>query len=261
MLVLGNDDSARAAIDPLNRLIFQRASELLLQQGNSRTRRTWVFLDEVKEAGKLEGLPRLLSKGRSKGTCVALGFQSMLGMEAVWGSETAYEILGQCNNQAWLKVADEKSAKVASGTLGQYEQVELVRGQSGCLTRDTSLSVNETWRTADAVMPSEVMGLSPTSLQNGLTGYYITTSSGAWKTTLSFDELIAPSMLRGSDRADIVQFAEELQQLEPLRDEEAHRLGISLEPDGEPERTNGHRVTPDLGSLRIDALTEMGVKW
>ena len=54
VLVLGNDDSARTAMDALNRVLFQRATELALRKSNSRTRRTWFFLDEVREAGTLD---------------------------------------------------------------------------------------------------------------------------------------------------------------------------------------------------------------
>ncbi len=58
VLILGNNERARAAIDRINQVIFKRVSELLLDQPEDRTgsRRSWLFLDEIGEAGKLEGL-------------------------------------------------------------------------------------------------------------------------------------------------------------------------------------------------------------
>jgi len=75
ILVLGNDEDNRAAIDTINQLIFKRLSELMLAQpevnpGDSKS--TWFLLDEVRQAGKLEGLSALMTKGRSKGAAVLL---------------------------------------------------------------------------------------------------------------------------------------------------------------------------------------------
>ena len=78
ILVLGNDESARAAIDPINQALFKRAVELTLsrperspQERQSGANQLWFFLDEIREAGRLDGLGRLLTKGRSKGACAA----------------------------------------------------------------------------------------------------------------------------------------------------------------------------------------------
>ena len=71
ILVLGNDEATRSALDAINRVIFKRITELVLAQSESHTRRTWVFLDELRQAGKLDGLNSLLTMGRSKGACVA----------------------------------------------------------------------------------------------------------------------------------------------------------------------------------------------
>ena len=59
ILVLGNDESARSSIDPINRALFQRISEEILglpeqtrSQAEAGRHRTWVVLDEFREAGK-----------------------------------------------------------------------------------------------------------------------------------------------------------------------------------------------------------------
>lgn len=126
ILVFGNDESARTALDPLNRLLFKRATELLLAreeqtpaQKRAAENQTWVFLDEVREAGKLDGLGRFLTKGRSKGICVFLAFQDIDGLRDVYGTEVANEICAQCNNVAVLRLNSPSTASWASDLFGR----------------------------------------------------------------------------------------------------------------------------------------------
>lgn len=126
ILVLGNDESARAALDPVNQALFRRATELVLarrertaQEKQTGENQIWFFLDEVREAGKLEGLGRLLTKGRSKNACIVMGFQDIDGMREVYGKEVANEICAQFNNTAVLRVNSPETAQWASDLFGR----------------------------------------------------------------------------------------------------------------------------------------------
>ncbi len=66
VLVLASCDTGRHAIDAINRCIVKRCIDLLLSQPESTTRRTWFFLDELSEAGRLDGLSSLLKKAAPK---------------------------------------------------------------------------------------------------------------------------------------------------------------------------------------------------
>ena len=73
ILILANDEDNRAAIDTINQLLFKRLSELVLARDElpeDSQRTTWFFLDEVRQAGRLDGLSALMTKGRSKGAAV-----------------------------------------------------------------------------------------------------------------------------------------------------------------------------------------------
>lgn len=126
VLVLGNDESSRFSIDALNRAIFKRASECLLSreeqtqaQKDSGSEQVWVVLDEVREAGKLDGLSSIMTKGRSKGVCAVLGFQDINGLRATYGEEVANEIVAQCNNFAILRLNSPETAQWASDLFGK----------------------------------------------------------------------------------------------------------------------------------------------
>lgn len=227
VLVLGNDDSARAAIDAVNRVIFQRCVELALKEPNSKTRRTWFFLDEVREAGKLDGLSALLNKGRSRGCCVALGFQDIHGLKDVYGQEVALELVGQCSQKALLRLESEATAKWASATIGQYEQVDVLQAQSGSLAQDGKRTSSEQWRTADLVMPSELLGLPVTTMRTGLTGYFLTPYVGTFKRTIPLSDLIDDESGSGGAVPDLIQRPESEQYLELWTPQDCIRLGLS----------------------------------
>ena len=86
----------RQSLDAINQAIFKRAAELLLAQDESPERETWIILDELREAGKLDGLTSLLSKGRSFGARVVVGFQDIEGLRAVYGEKEANEMPPDC---------------------------------------------------------------------------------------------------------------------------------------------------------------------
>ena len=89
-----------------------------------------AFLDEFREAGKLEGLRRLLNKGRSKGACVVLGCQDVEGVRAEYGREEANEILAQCTHTVVLNVGSPETAQWATGIFGEVDMEVETTGQS-----------------------------------------------------------------------------------------------------------------------------------
>lgn len=153
VLVLGNDEQNRSAIDAINKVIFKRLSELILAQAESADRQTWIFLDEVREAGKLDGLSSLLTKGRSKGACVVIGFQDIEGLRESFGTGTANEIVGMCANKAILRLDSAETAEWASKLFGDYEAIEQDigmqegGGETQSSSRGTTLTEKD-WRLA-----------------------------------------------------------------------------------------------------------------
>jgi len=263
VLVLGNDEAARAAMDAVNQVVFQRATELALKQPNSTARRTWFFLDEVREAGRLNGLSQLMNKGRSRGCCVALGFQDIHGLKAVYGSEIALEVVGQCSQKALLRMESDATAKWGSATIGQYEHVDVMRGRSGW-----QFSKSEQWRTADLVMPSELLSIEATSVTNGLTGYYLTPHVGAFRRTLPFAHLLGPPGSKVASpvnrEPDFVERPESDQYLEPWNVEDCIRLGLAHEATARPACAEAPslRAHPvDLHGAEVQMARETSLSW
>jgi len=198
ILVLGSNEAMRTAIDPINRVIFKRAADLILAGSESTTRRTWIFLDEVAKAGRLQGLDDLLTKGRSKGACVVLGFQDIdsLRRPDLYGEHAANEITGQCANKAFLQLHSHSTAEWAASLVGQVELAEVDRsisrgtnsgGGSGGSSSSSSESFSERTATRHAVMIEEFFTLNtPTAADPRLEGVYLTSRIGAYRARYAF---------------------------------------------------------------------------
>ncbi|MCY2987745.1 MAG: type IV secretion system DNA-binding domain-containing protein [Planctomycetota bacterium] len=198
ILVLGNSETSRTAINAVNRCLFKRASDLALAQGESFTRRSWFIVDEASEAGRLDGLVSLLKKGRSKGACVAISFQSVSGLReaSMYGQYFTDEILGQIANRFFGRVECPETAEWESRMIGDQEVDQLTTSQtSGENSSSTTTSTQPTTRRA--VLPSQLMCVPPCNRANGLAGYFLLRSAGCFYAHFGgeevFDEwLIAP---------------------------------------------------------------------
>lgn len=121
VLLIGNHENAREATDTYNRLIFRQLSKMLIaREGQIENDRTWIFLDELREAGVLQGLRQLLLRGRSKGVAVAMGFQDLEGIYAAYGEHDGAEIVGAAQNAMILHInpTAPKTAQWASQMFG-----------------------------------------------------------------------------------------------------------------------------------------------
>lgn len=184
ILVLGSDDANRVALDTVNRLIFRRLSDLLLSQPEG-SGRTWIVLDEVREAGRLEGLSSLLTRGRSKGVAVVLGFQDINGLRDVYGREVAEELLGQCNTKVVLRNNSPDTTEWCAKLFGSREVVETTPGSSRSFrglvsdgSRSDSTSMGIVRR--ELVLDSEILGLPPANLDDGVTGFFLNPLTGPY---------------------------------------------------------------------------------
>ena len=195
ILILGNAETSRHAIDAINRCLFKRAVDLTLNQSESNTRRTWFILDELSEAGKLDGIVPLCKKGRSKGACVVLAFQSIAGLRDtnLYGPQMTAEILGQIGHRIIGRLECPETAKWASDLFGDQEIRQVTKNRT--YGKEPSTSYNEQFITRPAVLPAEFMSVTPCNIDNGLTGYYLSRLGGAFEATIDGEELFQEDLI------------------------------------------------------------------
>lgn len=208
ILVLGNYETGRTAIDAINRCIFKRASDLTLNLPNSHRRRSWFFLDELAEVGGRGGLPGLSAlarKSRSKGGVLVISFQSISGLRdpKIYGQHFTDEILGQIAHRFFGRIECVATAEWASSLFGDEESertsVTDSHGPSG-----SSQSVSRQVSARRLVLPSELMSIDACNRQNGLNGYFIVRSEGAYFDNIPGEELFGEALM--PPRADVPAF-------------------------------------------------------
>ena len=240
ILVLGNDEQRRVPIDAINRFLFQRASELLLDAPGSESRRSWMFLDEVGKAGKLNGLDNLLTKGRSNGVCVVLGLQDIDSLRdpAVYGEKAANVILGQCEHTAILHLNSPETARWASALIGEFESREYHTSESS----GGGQSVSEQVTKREAVLPAEILSL-PLPSHRGVAGYYVSSPPiGVYVAQLN----LLPLLRQPADIPNYVRRDGQEEYLVPWSAADMERLGFSCgETDADaPEPEPAPRERP-----------------
>lgn len=242
ILVLGCHDRLREALDAINRVLFQRLTELALDRSESQSRRTWCFLDEVRDAGKLEGLRRLMTKGRSKGARVVLGLQDIEGLRKVYGDREANELAGVAAYKSFLRLDGPETARWAADAIGQQLRFEYTSSHTSS-PGGPSRSTNEHIAERAAVLASQLMHPARGAGEGLIAGYHIAPRVGVYHAALPlFDGLRAPGRTPNFMPRPVAE-----QYLKPFDDEALERLGL---------RTRLRLRTADRGQLPRSPLDD-----
>lgn len=184
ILVLGNDEKFREPLNAINQLIFKRLKELLLSQGDSDTRRTWVCLDELEEAGPYNGLSTLLTEGRSKGVRGILATQLIEGLHAKYGKEMGNKLANICSNKGLLRTDSLETAQWQSGVIGKAHVKNYKRSIKG-----REVTYNEGDKLEDAVLPSQFLRL-PQANRERFYGYFVVPALAVFSTSVYFSKML-----------------------------------------------------------------------
>lgn len=228
-LVLGNYETGKRAINIVNRCIFKRACDVILNQPDSVSRKTHFILDELSEMGHLDGLLSLAKKGRSKGACLFIAFQSVSGLKDknLYGSELTEEILDQIGSFAIGRVGPD-TAKWCSTLIGDEEISQFT--ESTTATEPTfgnggskSKTRNQQIVTRPAILPSELQSIPPCNIENGLTAIYLLrTEPSAVEATMDGCDLFENDLIPpASDVANFEPRDWQCELLEPWTQEQA----------------------------------------
>lgn len=179
IVLLGTDDTNEDVLGPLNRALFQRLAQLVTGRPGSGPHKTvWFFLDEVRLAGRLEGLQALLLKGRSKGAHIAIGLQDIQGLRDVYGEFQADEILGQCANFGVLRLSNPASMAWAADYFGKFEEYVPSYGESVTVAgweRTHTSSWNSSLMERQALLAQEFRNYPLASKEFGISGAFAAT--------------------------------------------------------------------------------------
>lgn len=252
---MGNSTRKKAPISRLNNLLFSESTKIMLDRpGEIRAEdqnETWFLLDEVSELGKMDTLGDLMIRGRSKSAAVALGFQDIGDLDALYTKERARSIVGQPHNVGIMHINDasDDMQRWCSRVVGERREPRQTRNtssQSGLqpsqygyqISTSDSHGTSEQIVTEPLMIPSQFgsydpeFGLPRTNRENGMTGIY--QIEGRWFPEKTpgrelFDDPTSQSYIADSDQTRYPDFAP---WLEPLilrqwTQEDALRLDIA----------------------------------
>lgn len=229
ILVLGQNQENKKAMDTVNRLLFSKMVQVLLNQTDSSTRRTFLFLDEVREAA-FQGLSDLYTRGRAKGVSITSGFQSIEGLREAYGTHLAHELAGQNLQLALLRVNEAATAEWMSKLVGDKQFKRETVSRTSSFNAGTSTTRQSNVVTEPAVLPSTFMDLPRTDITNGLSGLFLSSAIGAWWHTYSGKRLFSHDLL--SESKDVPNFvARPTEQLKLIDWTSADLLRLGFPPD------------------------------
>ncbi len=124
VLVLGGRTKVESPLAAINRAIIERIKDALLdvnRNPTSKENRTFLFLDEYADFGRLDAMAELLRLGRDFGVCTTLVFQSISELDNAYEGNSWEGLLSHVCNRVFLRINDPKTAEWASKLLGNHE--------------------------------------------------------------------------------------------------------------------------------------------
>jgi hypothetical protein len=237
VLLISMDLTAREASTPIMRAMFRRLVDYANALSDSRTRKTFIFLDECPFLGKLPGLHELLTFGRSKGTHCWITGQAIEQFRALYGEHQASAMEGSCDFKALLKTNSQETARWACGLFGQYRAFEVTPSmQYGGQGVTHSEGMHKVIR--DRFITSDFLGLPQPGKREGLTFFLLSPFTEGLRIHLSGSQVHSLQ----PDRADIPAQSPKPSRLKtfPLWDCNDLRRVLKVTPDDELLETFVH---------------------
>lgn len=165
VLVIGHSHQHASATTAITRALFERLSQFLLDSPDIDCPQSWVFLDELPSAGRLEKLHDLLAKGPSRGVVAAVGFQDIGSLRHIYGADQAQAINSFLAHKAFFRMSDPDTAEWASRHFGEVEVVRPLVNQSWTSSQSPSstFGVSQHFERKRVVPPTAFLEIPPLS--------------------------------------------------------------------------------------------------
>ena len=111
-------------------MLLKALSQEILRRPNGSYPRHWFVLDEFPAMEKVDCLPDLLRRGRSKGASVLLGMQSLGAISEVHGQNAAEGMLSECAYKTFVHLGGPGTADWAERFFGKVRRMESVWSES-----------------------------------------------------------------------------------------------------------------------------------
>lgn len=253
ILLIGSDHGRSEVLNRLNTLLIRRMAETVLQREEQPADLTWLFFDELTEAGEFPRFASFLRAGRSKGVRCVLGFQDLAGMNRAFGSDQTQELVSLCVNKAILNLGSPEVMEWASRLFAQREELVTSNTHDGL---HRSHSRTESRQLVTQVLPTQFHELKLAENERGaIEGYFHHPGPhGKFRAELPAAFVQSYLAFDASGRLPPAFLERPVTEQSRVRwtDDDLKRLGITAEPG--PER-RGQLRPPSNGEGGLRSLS------
>ncbi len=155
-LFLTMRDASHSAAVPLVNLWLDLIVGRLLDSESGR--KIWIVVDELPVLGRQARLETLVTRGRKRGLCAVLGFQSIAQLRRIYGHEQATVLASMPSTKLILRVDEPETAAFLARQIGEreivHEEIGTSTGQD-----DRRYNVHPVRRTESVVMAAQIQRL------------------------------------------------------------------------------------------------------
>jgi type IV secretory pathway TraG/TraD family ATPase VirD4 len=149
-------DASSSATLPLVNLWLDLIVGRLLD--SDQRRKTWIVVDELPVLGRQARLETLVTRGRKRGLCAVLGFQSIAQLRRIYGHEQATVLASMPSTKLILRVDEPETAAFLARQIGEretlHEEIGISEGHG-----DRRYNIHPVRRTEPVVMAAEIQRL------------------------------------------------------------------------------------------------------
>ncbi|MCP9269157.1 type IV conjugative transfer system coupling protein TraD [Xenorhabdus sp. XENO-1] len=120
-LFISSNAKTHASLKPVISMWLSIAIRGLLEMGEDRNRRVWIFADELPTLHKIPDLVEILPEARKFGGCYVIGIQSYAQLEDIYGVKAAATLFDVLNTRGFFRSPSKQIAEFAAGEIGEKE--------------------------------------------------------------------------------------------------------------------------------------------
>jgi energy-coupling factor transporter ATP-binding protein EcfA2 len=172
VLLVGNHYAHEETTKRLNNMLLRFAIAALMERpGDSSEVTTWLFLDELRQAGRFPSFSTLLTQGRSKGLRTVITAQGLSTLRAAFPTAEVDEVLNNCGEKCLMQLGSPEDAEWAQRLFSTVKRIKVGKHESDDRTIKPSYTYNEV--TESKLEPQAFFELaSAQGTGRGLDAYY-----------------------------------------------------------------------------------------
>lgn len=228
VLILGRSTTAKTALERVNRVIFTRAVDLIMEEPEQKRPNTWMFLDELGSLGKIDALLTAATELRKRGVALVGCCQSFNQLVVNFSKEKAEIIAGQFNNIAGLRLSlDSTSERWLREIAGKAISEEWSESYTRRFGEPSSSTHTQHFVERDVLQAGTLNGIPIFEPERGvgLKGYYRSGHYMWWHTYKS--DIVNQLPPKGDVSQNLIRIPGKYEELEPWSEADWERLNIS----------------------------------